>query len=109
MKTSYKNIYTILRINRFIVLAVTICALSSSVFSGWIVYDTHKKALNSSFAINTDGTVIPLKWVVQKENFKVEALAHLELFRKALLLIYLLYPERFLFFVFLTFVPLPFY
>ena len=80
MKTSYKNIYTILRINRFIVLAVTICALSSSVFSGWIVYDTHKKALNSSFAINTDGTVIPLKWVVQKENFKVEALAHLELF-----------------------------
>jgi hypothetical protein len=62
------------------VLAVTISALSSSVFSGWIVYDTHKKALNSSFAINTDGTVIPLKWVVQKENFKVEALAHLELF-----------------------------
>lgn len=80
MKTSYKNIYAVLKINRFIVLAVVICALGSSAFSGWIVYDIHKKALNSSFAINTDGTVIPLKWVVQKENFKVEALAHLELF-----------------------------
>ncbi|PQV51466.1 hypothetical protein CLV33_101389 [Jejuia pallidilutea] len=80
MKTSYKNIYTVLKINRFIVLAVVICALGSSAFSGWIVYDIHKKALNSAFAINTDGTVIPLKWVVQKENFKVEALAHLELF-----------------------------
>ena len=80
MKTSYKNIYAVLKINRFIVLTVVICALGSSVFCGWIVYDIHKKALNSSFAINTDGTVIPLKWVAQKENFQVEALAHLELF-----------------------------
>lgn len=80
MKTSYKNIYAVLNINRFIVLTVVLCALGSSAFCGWIVYDIHKKALNSSFAINTDGTVIPLKWVAQKENFQVEALAHLELF-----------------------------
>ncbi|MGZ0014615.1 conjugal transfer protein TraK [Yeosuana marina] len=80
MKTSYKNIYTILNINRFIVVSVVLCALGSSTFSGWIVYDIHKKALNNAFAINTDGTVIPLKWVTQKENFQVEALAHLELF-----------------------------
>lgn len=80
MKTSYKNIYAVLKINRFIVLTLVICALGSSAFCGWVVYDVHKKALNSSFAINTDGTVIPLKWVVQKENFQVEALAHLELF-----------------------------
>ena len=80
MKTSYKNIYTILNINRFIVVSVVLFALGSSTFSGWIVYDIHKKALNNAFAINTDGTVIPLKWVTQKENFQVEALAHLELF-----------------------------
>ncbi len=79
-KTPYKNIYSVLNLNRFIVLTVTICALGSSAFSGWIVYDIHKKALNNSFAINTDGSVIPLKWVVQKENLQVEALAHLELF-----------------------------
>jgi len=45
-----------------------------------MVFDIHRSALNNSFAINTDGSVIPLKWVTQKENLEVEALAHLELF-----------------------------
>ncbi|MCI5057862.1 MAG: conjugal transfer protein TraK [Flavobacteriales bacterium] len=80
MKTPYKNIYNVLKLNRFIVLAVVICALLSSTFSVWMVFNTNQRALNSAFAINTDGTIIPLKLVTQKENFKVEALAHLELF-----------------------------
>jgi len=80
MKTAYRNIYSVLKINRFIVLAVVLLALLSSGFSGLIVYDIYRKSLNSSFAISTDGSVIPLKWVAQKENFQVEALAHLELF-----------------------------
>tara|TARA_B100000953_G_scaffold294703_1_gene284838 strand:+ start:567 stop:1079 length:513 start_codon:yes stop_codon:yes gene_type:complete len=45
-----------------------------------MAFSTHKKALNNAFAINTDGSIIPLKLITQKENFKVEALAHLELF-----------------------------
>lgn len=80
MKTPYKNIYSILKLNRIIVISVVICALLSSSFSVWIVFKTNEKALNSAFAINTDGSIIPLKIVSQKENFKVEALAHLELF-----------------------------
>lgn len=80
MKTPYKNIYAILKLNRFIVLAVIVCALLSSTFAVWMAFTTNKKALNSAFAINTDGSIIPLKLVTQKENFKVEALAHLELF-----------------------------
>lgn len=80
MKTPYKNIYSVLKLNRFIVLAVVICALLSSTFSVWVVFKTHKNALDSVFAINTNGSIIPLKLVKQKENFKVEALAHLELF-----------------------------
>ncbi|CAM4331182.1 hypothetical protein [Gillisia limnaea] len=80
MKTPYKNIYSVLKLNRFIVLAVVVCALLTSTFSVWIAFTTHKNALNSAFAINTDGSIIPLKLVTQKENFKVEALAHLELF-----------------------------
>ncbi|KAA2218726.1 MULTISPECIES: conjugal transfer protein TraK [Flavobacteriaceae] len=80
MKTPFKNIYNVLKLNRFIVLAVVICALLSSTFSVWMVFNTNQKALNSAFAINTDGTIIPLKLVTQKENFRVEALAHLELF-----------------------------
>jgi len=80
MKTPYKNIYNVLKLNRFIVLTVVVCALLSSTFSLWMAFTTHKNALNSAFAINTDGSIIPLKLVAQKENFKVEALAHLELF-----------------------------
>lgn len=81
MKTPYKNIYNVLKLNRFIVLAVIVCASLSSAFSLWTAFTTHKNALNNAFAINTDGSIIPLKLVSQKENFKVEALAHLELFQ----------------------------
>ncbi|TLP71742.1 conjugal transfer protein TraK [Maribacter sp. ACAM166] len=80
MKTPYKNIYNVLKLNRFIVSTVVVCAMLSSTFSLWMAFTTNKNALNSAFAINTDGSIIPLKLVAQKENFKVEALAHLELF-----------------------------
>ena len=80
MKTPYKNIYAVLKTNRFIVLAVVICATLSSFFSVWMAYNINNKTLNSAFAVNTDGSVIPLKLVAQKENFKVEALSHLQLF-----------------------------
>ncbi|UNY99378.1 conjugal transfer protein TraK [Zhouia spongiae] len=80
MKTPYKNIYNVLKLNRFIVLAVVVCSLLSSSFAIWMAFKTKQDSLNSAFAINTDGTIIPLKLVTQKENFKVEALAHLQLF-----------------------------
>jgi hypothetical protein len=80
MKTPYKNIYNVLKLNRFIVLAVVVFAFLASTFSVWMAFTTHKSALKSAFAINTDGSIIPLKLVTQKENFRVEALAHLELF-----------------------------
>lgn len=80
MKTPYKNIYSVLKLNRLIVLALIICSLITSVFAIWMVYSTHQKALSTSFAISTDGSVIPLQLVSQKENYEVEALAHLNLF-----------------------------
>ena len=80
MKTPYQNIYKILKLNRLIVLAVVICAFIASTFSLWTAYTTHKNALNSAFAINTDGSIIPLTLVTQKENFGVEALSHLDMF-----------------------------
>jgi hypothetical protein len=80
MKTPYKNIYSVLQTNRFVVITVVLGALISSLFFGWMMYDIQRTALNNSFAINTDGSVIPLKWVTQKENLEVEAQAHLELF-----------------------------
>jgi len=80
MKTPYKNIYGVLQTNRFVVITVVSGALISSLFFGWMMFDIQRTALNNSFAINTDGSVIPLKWVTQKENMEVEAKAHLELF-----------------------------
>lgn len=80
MKFPYKNIYHVLQLNRFIVYTVVICSLVCSIFSLWMAFNIHKDALNNAFAVNTDGSIIPLRLVTQKENFKVEALAHLELF-----------------------------
>jgi hypothetical protein len=57
-----------------------ICATLSTVFSIFTVVKINNNALNSVFAIKTNGKVIPLKLVTQKENLEVEALAHLELF-----------------------------
>mgnify|MGYP006896873350 FL=1 len=80
MNTPYKNIYSVLKINRFVVISVVLMAFFSTSISACIVFQINQEALNNAFAINSDGAVIPLKWVSQKENLKVEALAHLELF-----------------------------
>lgn len=80
MKTPYKDIYAVLRINRFIVIAVLAFSFLSSGIAVWSVFNINKKYLNNAFAINTDGSVIPLKWVSQKENLSVEVLSHLDLF-----------------------------
>ena len=78
--TPYKNIYTVLKTNRFIVLAVVAASLLTSSISLVMVYRFNTKMLNSTFAVNTDGSIIPLKLVSQKENIEVEALSHLDLF-----------------------------
>ncbi|WP_338357088.1 conjugal transfer protein TraK [Yeosuana marina] len=80
MKTPYKNIYTVLKLNRLIVLAVIICAAIISIVSVVLVLKVHRDTVNHAFVVNTEGSVIPLKLVSQKENIEVEALAHLELF-----------------------------
>ncbi len=80
MKLPYKNIYDVLKLNRYVTITVTVTALLSSVFSGVMVFNMYKKAMDSAFAVNTDGSVIPLKLVSHKENLEVEALAHLERF-----------------------------
>lgn len=82
MKIPYKNIYSVLKINRFIVLSVVIVAFLSSAFSLWSVFNMNHRMLNSMFAVNTDGSVIPLKLTNQRENQRIEALAHLDLFHQ---------------------------
>jgi len=80
MKTPYKNIYDVLRTNRFIVLSVVIGAVLTSMVSVVLVIKLHRETINSAFVVNTDGSIIPLKLVEQRENLEVEVLSHLELF-----------------------------
>jgi len=82
IKTPYKNIYTVLKLNRFIVLAVVIGASIIGVTSVIAVIKLHKEMINSAFVVSTHGNVIPLTLVNQQENLEVEALAHLELFHQ---------------------------
>ncbi len=80
MKTPYKNIYSSLRQNRWVVLATIIGAALTSTVAIVMMARTHRQAMENAFAIQTDGQVIPLKLVSQKENLLVEAQAHLQLF-----------------------------
>ena len=80
MKTPYKNIYNILKLNRFIVLAVIIGAVLTCIVSVFMVVKLHKETVNNAFVVNSDGSAIPIKLVSQQENLEVEILAHLELF-----------------------------
>lgn len=82
MKFSYKNIHTLFRINRIIVISVVVMAFISSGFSGWMAYHIHKESLQNAFAIDPQGEVLPLKWESQQQQLEVEALAHLERFHQ---------------------------
>ncbi|MDO6761869.1 conjugal transfer protein TraK, partial [Tamlana sp. 2_MG-2023] len=80
MKTPYKDIYRVLKLNRLVVISVIIAATIVSVVAVFLVVKQHYHMIENAFAIETDGSVIPLKLVSQYENLEVEALSHLELF-----------------------------
>ncbi|MBA4744518.1 MAG: conjugal transfer protein TraK [Muricauda sp.] len=82
MKTPFKNIQQLLRMNRFVVLSVIIVSGLVSLVSVILVVRTHHQALNQAFMVSDQGDVIPLKLIDQRENLEVEALAHLEQFHR---------------------------
>ena len=80
MKTPYKNIYKVLDQNRFIVWSMVIGTTVTCVVAILSMLKIHRETVDKVFMVNTDGDVIPLKLVSQKENLGVEVLSHLELF-----------------------------
>lgn len=82
MKIPYKSIFDVLRTNRFIVLATVGCSALVCVVSILMTIKIHRESQNSAFVVSSKGDVAPLRIVHQRENFKVEALAHLELFHR---------------------------
>lgn len=82
MKTPYKNIYTVLRYNRIVVLTLVTCTTLLAGYAFWSVYRMHRQSLDHAFMIDTEGSVIPLVYQAHKENFEVEVLNHLQLFHR---------------------------
>lgn len=82
MKIPYKNIFDVLRINRFIVLSTIACSALTCVISIFMTIKIHRESQNNAFVVNGEGNVVPLKLIDQRENLEVEALAHLELFHR---------------------------
>ena len=80
MKIPFKNIQQVLRLNRLVVLSVVIVCGLVCIVSVMLVIKVHRESLDKAFVVSSDGAVIPLQLVSQRENMEVEALAHLEQF-----------------------------
>ncbi|WP_437397611.1 conjugal transfer protein TraK [Flagellimonas lutimaris] len=82
MKTPFKNIVQVLRLNRWVVLSVVIVSGLVCSVSIIVVAKIHQNGLDHAFVVNGEGEVIPLQWVAQRQHLEVEALAHLERFHQ---------------------------
>ena len=80
MKTPFKNIVQVLRLNRWVVLSVVIVSGLVCSASIMVVAKIHRNSMDHAFVVNGEGEVIPLQWVAQRQQLEVEALAHLEQF-----------------------------
>jgi hypothetical protein len=82
MKTPFKNIVQVLRLNRWVVLSVVIVSGLVCSVSILMVAKIHQNSMDHAFVVNREGEVIPLQWMAQRQHLEVEALAHLEQFHK---------------------------
>jgi len=80
MKTPFKNIQQVLRLNRIVVLGLIIMTGLVCIISITLVVRVHKESMDKAFMVSSNGEVIPLQLASQRENLEVEALAHLEQF-----------------------------
>lgn len=82
MKTPYKNLTEILKLNRRIVLSVVALCLLACSFAIWTVSRMHQRMLSTAFAISSEGEILPLKLVNTREHLEVEARSHLDRFHR---------------------------
>jgi len=82
MRTPYKNLTEILKLNRRIVQSVVGLCLFACSFAIWTVYRMHQQMLSTAFAISSVGEVLPMKLVNTREHLEVEARSHLDRFHR---------------------------
>jgi hypothetical protein len=74
------DIYKTLIVNRMVVWGLIIAFIVSSAIFAFSINDLYSKQLNTVLVLDTDGEVIPMKWMQRDENIKVEIKDHLEKF-----------------------------
>jgi hypothetical protein len=74
------DIYRTLIVSRMVVWGLTIAFIVSSAIFAFAISDLYSKQLNTVLVLDTDGEVIPMKWMQRDENIKVEIKDHLEKF-----------------------------
>jgi len=74
------DIYKTLIINRLVVWGLMISFVCSSAIFAFSINSLYSKQLNTVLVLDTNGEVIPMKWMQRDENIKVEIKDHLEKF-----------------------------
>jgi len=74
------DIYKTLIVNRLVVWGLTIAFIASSIIFALSINNLYTKQLNTVLVLDTNGEVIPMKWMQRDENIKVEIKDHLEKF-----------------------------
>ena len=74
------DIYKTLIVNRMVVWGLVVAFIVSSTIFAYALNDLYTKQLNTVLVLDTEGEVIPMKWLQRDENIKVEIKDHLEKF-----------------------------
>jgi hypothetical protein len=74
------DIYKTLIVNRLVVLGLMISFVCSSAIFAFSINNLYSKQLNTVLVLDSNGEVIPMKWMQRDENIKVEIKDHLEKF-----------------------------
>ncbi len=74
------DIYKTLIVNRMVVWGLTIAFIVSAAIFAFAINELYSKQLNTVLVLDTDGEVIPMKWMQRDENIKIEIKDHLEKF-----------------------------
>jgi hypothetical protein len=74
------DIYKTLLVNRLVVWGLVIAFIVSSAIFAFSINNLYSRQLNTVLVLDTNGEVIPMKWMQRDENIKVEIKDHLEKF-----------------------------
>jgi hypothetical protein len=74
------DIYKTLIVNRLVVWGLVVAFIVSSAIFAFSINNLYSRQLNSVLVLDTNGEVIPMKWMQRDENIKVEIKDHLEKF-----------------------------